>query len=361
MPFIGRLSDGDFVSPKDVSGSARVTCPGCEGEMRIRKAHYNSGNRVPRHFYHSTGGCEGESEIHKRMKAVAQYYLEERFPDADVQEELHLDGRFADVAATFDEPRFPYGNGMIIEVQFKNKGKDIGQVTREFLDHGYSVLWAYLSDFQKESLYELEDFEVCHHRFSTVWPDNVPSSGSWSGYQQPYVDEILDVDRSVPIKFPTNFYDDFLFNMYSPENIEPRIHSLGDRLRSGPKIWVQGKGRSVFWFQEFMFDSLPNQLVASRYNKETEEHDFVSLDGVASTDHLREYAQGVADIRDSNSSDPDFSVSWRTGRGISVIRLSTDDRGKYHHEVEFRGRHGNSVSLSKEYRSGDEYRILDSL
>jgi len=73
------------------------------------------------------------------MKAISHSRLEEEFPDANLELEGPVNGRFADVLLTFPEPRSPYGEGIAVEAQYMNKGKDIEGVTEHYFEHSCSM------------------------------------------------------------------------------------------------------------------------------------------------------------------------------------------------------------------------------
>lgn len=352
MPFVGELSDGTIVTVNDVSQDGIVTCPGCDGKMKVKKSHYNQGKKISRHFYHVEGECTAESDIHKRMKAVGEYYLTERFPEADVTQELYVQdvNRFGDVAAVFSEPRHPFGKGLIIEVQYKNKGKDISQVTTDFLTNGFSVFWAYLSDFKKQSLTEINDLELANHRTYYVWPDAIPSKQQWSGYEQPYVDEILQPDRAIAMKPPTEYMSNMACQIRSPEEIAEYTETL--------KRWIHSKGNELFWVSAFESDGLYDQLVANKLNKREGEHSWISLDiNDPAETVLQAYGEQLDNVRQNDVDDPEFDLWWETNRSTCQMSLRTAANGAYYHQFKYMGYNGNTYSLKKKYRDGDENRF----
>ena len=124
MPYVGLINNRQ-VGPYQVNADTQVLCPACRTKMGVKKSHYNQDNLIPRHFYHiDKSDCGGESDTHKRMKTLAMYHLQDQFPKANVELEKNIGDRFADVCATFPDPRKPYGKGIVVEAQFKNKDKD---------------------------------------------------------------------------------------------------------------------------------------------------------------------------------------------------------------------------------------------
>lgn len=53
-----------------------------------------------------------------------------------------VDYRQADALVEFEHRDSQLGEGLIVEVQYRNKSKDIGVTTDDFLAQDYSVIWA---------------------------------------------------------------------------------------------------------------------------------------------------------------------------------------------------------------------------
>lgn len=191
MPYLG-LRNGEKVIPPQVPDGEIVRCPTCDEEMYVKRSHYRGDSFVSRHFVHkseSMGGgsgtgnagggteCPGESEMHHKMKAIAYARLEEEFPDADLELEGHVEGRFADVLLTFPEPQKPHGKGIAVEAQYRNKGKDIDAVTEHYFDHSYSVAWLDEDDFTTH--------DVDLSGILTLWPNALPEPHARKGYPEP--------------------------------------------------------------------------------------------------------------------------------------------------------------------------------
>ncbi|WP_239640987.1 hypothetical protein [Natrialba taiwanensis] len=195
MPYLGTV-DGDRVIPPQVDDDAEVTCPVCDDPMGVVKSYERGDAFVSRHFRHhdrddraelsatdgqSTFGdlgnavkCPGESDEHLKMKSIAYARLEHDFPDATVELESGVDERIADVLLSFDEPCAPYGNGIAVEAQYRNEGKDIEAVTDHYLNRGYSVVWLYEDDFS--------GYDVDLSGLLTVWPCALPDRSGLEGY-----------------------------------------------------------------------------------------------------------------------------------------------------------------------------------
>ena len=159
MPFIAEL-DGKQVIPEQVQKQTTVACLTCSGEMRPRGP---SSDGRARHFYHldGAGSCSGgESDQHRKLKSVAVSALRTEFdgeysrcaPEVSLnvtQTNSKVDHRRADALLEFKREHTRYGRGLIVEVQYRNKGKAIPATTRDYLDCGYSIYWTQPSDFDE--------------------------------------------------------------------------------------------------------------------------------------------------------------------------------------------------------------------
>lgn len=175
MPFFAQRKGmhASYVVPEEVDDGETVYCPTCSGRMRPRGG---DGNRA-RHFMHIDNLAEGratqcagvdstvsESEIHRKLKSLAVSGLRSRFseenliragPEKSIQiykGGLEVQDRRADALIEFEKKNPFFGKGVIIEVQYRNRDKDIPQVTADYLSAGYSVFWADESDFSADSI-----------------------------------------------------------------------------------------------------------------------------------------------------------------------------------------------------------------
>lgn len=169
MPYLG-LQNGEEVIPPQVPDSADLTCPDCSEELVVVQSHRRNGAFVSRHFSHTAASQEdcpggGESRKHRRMKAIAFSKLAAEFPEATIQLEEAIDDHIPDIRVEFPEPQPPYGEGIAVEVQYRNKGKDIGGVTDYYFERAYSVLWLYEDDFDTHNV------DISGVR--SVWPHGV--------------------------------------------------------------------------------------------------------------------------------------------------------------------------------------------
>lgn len=263
MPFVGS-QHGEIVLPVEVDDDAIVSCPDCGGPMSVRESHKNGNQFISRHFYHtgSNGsgggggneGCGGESSIHKRMKSIAYTKLESMYPDELVELERPIGTRYADVCVTFDSPKHPYGNGIVVEAQHKNKGKNIGSVSREYFEHGYSVLWAYQSDF------EGHDMEFDDDRFWKLWPRAVPFSRDWEPRQE-YIRELREMTNDsveIDIAFPLEYF----WRAVEAEKTEQKKKQKREDTsgKTYAKVWLHGKGSNLSWITVHKTDAGDVQL-----------------------------------------------------------------------------------------------------
>lgn len=161
MPFLARKNNTTVI-PESVPDGVSVECPSCGDEMRAR-GPFSDGRA--RHFFHVSptddgAGCTGgggESDPHRKMKSMAVSGLRHLFdsyrrcePEVTLnvpQTPTDPDVRRADALVEFDETDIVYGKGVIVEVQYRNKTKNIRATTHDYLSLGYSVFWATEDDF----------------------------------------------------------------------------------------------------------------------------------------------------------------------------------------------------------------------
>jgi len=166
MPWIA-LDDGEKVIPEEVDSGESVVCIDCREDMFPRGPM--SDGRA-RHFVHygdqgiagsGCGGGEGESDKHRKLKSQAvsglRQKFEERFDICQPEVPIDVSGtpsvsdtRVADALVSFEGQHFLLGDGLVIEVQYRNLGKDTREVTADYLDAGYSVLWVDEGDFRDD-------------------------------------------------------------------------------------------------------------------------------------------------------------------------------------------------------------------
>ncbi len=394
MPYIG-VCNGQEVLPIDVDSGNNIKCPKCGGTMSVRESHWNKGQRVPRHFFHVTsnspcdteleeptnqnknainpsgattigehenkGGFAGEaeSETHAKMKMLAHNELQSQTPDtATVECETGIGQRIADVCVTFSTPQFPLGNGIVVEAQYKHKDKDYASVTREFLSHGYSIYWMYLSDIDDDNTVSFTD-----KRFHKVWPESVPRKKQWTGQSKgtELMDQWKPTKYPISGNIPNEYFIDQSLTMNHPSDFqETDVSFLG-------KAWIHSKGRYPAWFE--IHDTSTQYylltFVERDRKKDTQEHNSVCITK-ESIDVLREF---VSDVRYSNPFQTNNVNSWVTVASINFIQTELGDGwlslGKTSTGPKIvlgrKANDGSTYTITTDWRKGDVYRIDDNL
>jgi hypothetical protein len=137
------------------------------------------------------------------MKSIAYSRLKEDYPEADVELEAGLSGRIPDVLLTFPEPRAPYGKGIAVEAQYRNKGKDIEGTTEHYFENSYSVVWLEEDDFSNHDV-DLSGI-LC------LWPNALPDRQGLEEYSD--VIQWLWRDKNQPVEIeiplPGDFWSSF--------------------------------------------------------------------------------------------------------------------------------------------------------
>jgi hypothetical protein len=238
MPMIAVSEGGQTVYPGDVEQDAFVgTCPECGEQLTIRQGHYRDGDWVVQHFWHSrraggasgssgsdNGGCPGvsvaESDEHKLMKYVVSRQLHHTFGHhATVTKERGIPetDRVADVVAEFDDKIPRLGNGIVVECQYKNNTKPKLAVTLEYLEAGYSVVWASKRHFSdKWRKVNLPDPTM-------PWPQMVPRKECWRGYTagQEHLARLSAKRPPMDVNLPQELWDEL-------QPVLERYHERGD-------------------------------------------------------------------------------------------------------------------------------------
>ena len=372
MPYVALLN-GNKVFPYEVSSDARVECIICGGEMLVQEEHRRDGEEVPRVFAHiDKSDCGGESEVHKLMKAQAMKSLRSRFPKSDVTDEIQIgDDHIADVVCTFDTPRFPLGNGLIVEAQYKNKDKDFKATVSDFTEKGYSVYWAYWPDFKSD-----EWMEIDNDRLVKTWPTAAPDKPGLDGYNtcvRRFFDTTGYGNGRVPMTLPKpvsrRYVRSHVFNFVPPSYMRDRdFKERGQR-------WLHGKGTSVVWgklFEGFTDDrTLQWVLEVTQLNKRSGEKDTVGMhitDG--DIDSLYTFTDKVTELKDNgdlfySTDSVDVLVSTPVGSesnyGCGAVRLLNTQENGLCTEFMWGDAIGNTRSLRVNYREGDIYRFEDNI
>lgn len=185
MPFIARLNspDGALVSPAQAEKADSLYCPECGGSMGIRGGHNTDSEE---HFWHvenlgngNGGSCAGagqatpESEIHRRVKAHSVAALRDRFGSVDIERigtEIPIDVtdsgserdyRRADALAQFQNENRLFGEGLIIEIQYRHADKNIPRVSADVVGAGYSILWLDAEEVDAQPQSVIPDIDMC--------------------------------------------------------------------------------------------------------------------------------------------------------------------------------------------------------
>lgn len=306
MPFIAR-KNGRSVIPEEIEDGVDVWCKYCKGRMRPRDPKTRA-----RHFFHienigqgeggsgsCEGGGEGESETHRKYKSFAVSRLKKLYPEyidhckpeqrlstvlGDEFTELPSDNedRQADAMMVLEEPTKIFGRGLIIEIQYRNLGKDIESTTKDYLHSGFSVLWVDEEDFDSNRCL-LTKREI-RDRVVSVWPNAVPVREEWAkefpSDQQSkgeiYIQELRNMqletirtNRGVfqrsPAEVPARLPREFIDSIAEDIKLKQDWSSLFTPPKSFADIWCYSKVPATLpreWHQE----------AARRYWNETPWH-----------------------------------------------------------------------------------------
>lgn len=375
MPRVGVLN-GHKVYPYDVPSDARVQCVACGEEMLVQDEHYRDGEKVPRLFAHvDRSDCGGESDTHMMMKQMAIRSLNSRFPDANVtDEEMVGDDHIADVLCTFESPRFPLGNGIVVEAQYKNKGKDFKRTVSDFTQNGYSVYWAYWPDFKDED----DWMQIDDDRFVPVWPTAAPRVDGIDGYPE-CVRHFFDPDRAattteLTVNFPAPIQHEIvnthIFNIISLEWFSDRD------FKSSGKGWLHSKGRVVAWAQVFNGyvddETIHTLLEVSRKDTKNGTREFVTLpitkgDVDALYDFSREVKSVVNDktvFGDDVETGDVFArvdIDGKTPGEKGWIEFRKEEQNGLEYGIGYERVTGTSHEIQIDYREGDARRFHENV
>jgi ssDNA-binding Zn-finger/Zn-ribbon topoisomerase 1 len=196
MPYKA-IYQGEAKPPKSVPEHTDVDCPDCGGQMHVVKKHERqTGAFVSRHFRHNHddggggggGGSCGESDEHIKLKSIAASKLEHIFEDNCWKCELEYtlentttdaDHRQADALLLFDDLDEQLGQGVAVEVQYKNKDKDKHAVARDYIENNISVVWVTPDDFGEHDM-RLNEADVRDRARRAVWPEQAPDRREWT-------------------------------------------------------------------------------------------------------------------------------------------------------------------------------------
>lgn len=164
MPFVGLKNDNIVTSDKigvDFTKSDVIKCPKCKSEMNYRKPAKNEHGIKIRsgHFYHiNKDVCSyGESEVHQKMKVDAISKLKDKYTTySSITVEKKIGNHIADVVLEYNTDK-PNKKGIVVEVQHKNKNKNILETTKDFIAHGYGVYWVFNTTDNHKSLFNAKE------------------------------------------------------------------------------------------------------------------------------------------------------------------------------------------------------------
>jgi len=256
MPFIAvDPVDNRPRIPIGVGDDEEVQCPVCGDPLRVRE-----GDSTARHFYHPPDhSCNGESALHLRMKSIAVEKLTDEYPEASIHVEFVTDEvpRRADVFVEFDHPRFPYGKGIAVEVQYQNEQKDLTETTASYLTGDTSVIWLFQENYAGTRP-DYDDVELPNP--IPVWPYSIPhgeapapdpSPGDYVGITEGDLVAILPnhVDDQVSLaEFPgesdSSDESDDLPEWTREKELHLNLSIKSPGVRETYKSWLKGKIQS---------------------------------------------------------------------------------------------------------------------
>jgi predicted small metal-binding protein len=250
MPFIGTL-DGETVIPEGVENGTDVICPECGEQMHPWGPSVDG---RARHFQHySNRQCVtagGESAVHRKLKSIAVSKLRSIFGEqaAACEPEVTLDApksdaadRRADALVRFDERDEQLGNGLIIEVQYKNKGKDRRATERDYLAQDYAVVWVTPYDYEDNELTHTERSLRLRARHAAIehFHEFVDVPDFYQRPRRRFMD--LDLSESaVPATIPADQYDRAARNLWEQQPWESLFSPPTDYLSE-----IEGKNVPV--------------------------------------------------------------------------------------------------------------------
>jgi len=225
MPWIAKYN-GEKKPPRQVPKDADAECVSCGGRVRVR-GPFKDGR--PRHFWHidnvgsaesaagGGGSCDAvaESDQHMMWKSIAADELEHIFADniwkCEMEYELQApisekDHRKADALCLFDELDDQLGQGIAIEVQYKNDSKDLQAVEADYLEQKIAVVWVTEDDFV-DRRFALTEADLRYRAAQTVWPDHAPPITDWKDRTTTETSR-FGGETSCPAKLPSEYFDD---------------------------------------------------------------------------------------------------------------------------------------------------------
>jgi len=366
MPYLAMRPNGDRILPLDVGDDDTVLCPLCEETLGVRRSHYNQGRFVSKHFVHPPGSaCPGKSNLHAKLKTIAAMKLREIFETASVEHERTIPGtdRIADVVVTFSAELFPFGKGLIVEIQLKHDDKESGPISKEYLNAGYSVFWASQSDF------EGHDMTFDKHRVKRPWPHAIPLVDGVEGYPES-VQRLLEPDPVEEVCMEVTFPTEYL-RAHALEVIPPLRGYYGEG--QSPEGWeridtvsLHGKGRKRAWVN--VLRSPSNHIFLEFWTKDMKDGTSEYLITHIGSEFPERFEAFMEDARIwFGSDDVDQQVAdWVGGASVSFrgtalceswLSLVKVPFGPVKFVVARRDMKGNTRTWAVDYRSGDLGRL----
>ncbi|AFZ73801.1 hypothetical protein [Natronobacterium gregoryi] len=166
------------------------------------------------------------------MKSIAVEKLKDKYPDSTVHVEFVTDEvpRRADVFVEFDHPRFPFGKGIAVEVQYRNEQKDLTETTASYLTGDTSVIWLFEENYVGTRP-EYEDVELPDP--IPVWPYGIPHGEASS--PDPSAGDYLGITEADIIAILPNHVDDQVSLAEFPSESDPSDES------DDPPEWTREK------------------------------------------------------------------------------------------------------------------------
>lgn len=370
MPFLARRKDtDDLLLPGQVMDWMDVVCPSCGSEMLIRESYYNQGKYIPKHFAHrSRGDCEGESSTHLKMKGIAGSMLDAQFETAEVIVEKQITtNRIADLVVEFTTPLYRLGKGIAVEAQYRNKNKQLGRVTQEYLEEGYSVLWVYPDDFDFGGM----EFDFPEGRIITQWPNAVPEPPGRELYPDVtparFLDEmsVEDSPGVVPATFPA-----IIKRVHQLDIACPVREGFHPEWKQHKRKLIHSKGRKRASITLYGTPQIGSFFELREADVETEKEDFLTVPITSGcSERFRLFCErGIEEVESGDDEQEDRpssfsqSVKFEYNAGIQgEFSFNSDPDDTQWFSLSQQDVFGCERSMSIPYRNGDFGRIRQIL
>lgn len=130
-----------------------------DNDVKIRRAHFWHAERAGKQksSRNQIGGCDagGESAEHEISKMWCLGSLRGKYRGSSFVERK-IGNRIADCGIEFDRTASDM-RGIVVELQYKNDGKDYRKVTEEYLKHGFAVHWVFALDGDWDPLFSAKN------------------------------------------------------------------------------------------------------------------------------------------------------------------------------------------------------------